>query len=70
MIVLPISDTLLLLGSEEPNAKPPALDTLNHSSAELSLLFFVSSQNRAEYEGVYHGLVGRRAPRQETKSAI
>jgi hypothetical protein len=69
MIVLPISHNLLLLGSEEPNAKPPALDMLNCSSAKLSLLFFVSSQNRAEYEGRYHRLVGRRAPRQETESA-
>jgi hypothetical protein len=69
MIVLPISHNLLLIGSEEPDAKLPALDVLNRSSAELSLLFFVSSQNRAGYEGVYHGLVGRRAPRQETESA-
>jgi Protein of unknown function (DUF4238) len=69
MIVLPISDTLLLIGSEEPEAKPPALYLLNCGSAELSLLFFVSSQNRAEHEGVYHGLVGRRAPRQGTESA-
>jgi hypothetical protein len=67
MIVLPISHNLLLIGSEEPDAKLPALDLLNCGSAELSLLFFVSSQNRTELEGVYHGLVGRRAPRQGTE---
>jgi|GEM_PF-6557409 len=68
MIVLPISNNLLLIGPEQPDAKPPAPDALNRSPAELSLQFFISSQNRTEYEGIYHSLVGRKAPRQERES--
>lgn len=67
MIVLPIRHDLLLVASEDPNTKPPILDALNRASAELSLRFFVSSQNRPECEGMYHGLVGRMAPRRETE---
>lgn len=66
-IVLPIRHDLLLIGSEDPYAKLPDLEVLNRSSEELSLSFFISSENRPTYEEVYHSLVGRMAPCRKTE---
>lgn len=66
-IVLPIRHDLLLVASEDPKVKLPDLDVINRASTELSMSFFVSSQNRPECEGMYHRLIGRMAPHRGEK---
>lgn len=62
IILLPLSHDLLAVGVAEDTGKLPSPPSINRSSAELSLHFFVSSRN-SEQEKDYQNLIGRSALR-------
>lgn len=65
IILLPLSDDLLVIGTTEEIGEALSPDGVNRASAKLSQNFFVASQN-SEWEKVYQDLLGRdtfRAPK-------
>lgn len=63
-ILLPLSHSLLLIGSKKQKETLPPLELINRSSAELSLRFFISRKN-SEKEAAYLRYLAQRAPQRD-----